>query len=563
MKRQWEKLGECGRPSDAPLGRGRWPLTLSTLSLLLAVGVGACGGGGGSGPRDDGPAADAPAAAPPSAPSPGPGPGPAPAPAPAPGDDPAPIPAGGPPPLPVEGSDGIVRWAAAYSPVDADLTLSIEPFASVPAADDGRAQRLNVMAHAAGQLFVGAELSGRIYRIAAGQPTTLWFDLAAALPAHGRQLDTTENIESGLRSIAFHPAFATNGRFYLSALVKRPADTSGLHYLSDGSGIGVDSLVMEWTADPTTLQVDPNSFREVFRVGLPYYDHPIKQIAFGPDRLLYVAHGDGSESTAASGGGVNRRDALGKILRIDPLATAAGPYSVPADNPFNGQADAVAEIYSLGHRNPHHLAFLPDGSLVVAEPGSANLDEINLIEKGGNHGWSAREGTYVHRGSGGLLGSITPLPDDDAVNGYVYPAIQFGHPGPRGANSTGHALGGGYVVNNGSALDGRYFYCEFATWGDLYFASVAELQATVRKGAPGALTQATMHRARILFDHDGDPATAAVARASMVDVVRDSPAYDGSDRADIRFGQGPDGTLYLMSKRNGMIYRIANSRPPS
>lgn len=522
-------------------------------SLLIAVGVAACGvaacgGGGGGGARDGGPAADAPPAAPPSASAAGPGGGPA--------------PVGGPPPLPVEGSDGIVRWAAAYSPVDADLTLTIEPFASVPAAGDGRAQRLNVMAHAAGQLFVGAELSGRIHRIAAGQPTTLWFDLAAALPAHGRQLDTTENIESGLRSLAFHPDFATNGRFYLSALVKRPADTSGLHYLSDGSGIGVDSLVMEWTADPTALQVDPNSFREVFRVGLPYYDHPIKQIAFGPDRLLYIAHGDGSESTAASGGGVHRHDALGKILRINPLATATGPYSVPGDNPFNGQAGAVAEIYSLGHRNPHHLAFLPDGTLVVAEPGSANLDEINLVEKGGNHGWSAREGTYVHRTSGGLLGSIAPLPDDDAVNGHVYPAVQFGHPGPRGTNSTGHALGGGYVVNNGSVLDGRYFYCEFATWGDVYFATTTELQATVRKGAPGTLTQAIMHRARILFDHDGDPATAAVARASMVEVVKDSPAYDGSGRADIRFGQGPDGTLYLMSKRNGMIYRIANSQPP-
>lgn len=47
----------------------------------------------------------------------------------------------------------------------------------------------------------------------------------------------------------------------------------------------------------------------------------------------------------------------------------------------------------------------------------------------------------------------------------------------------------------------------------------------------------------------------------MVDVVDDSPDYNGSGRADIRFGQGPDGTLYLMSKNNGTIYRIGNSRP--
>lgn len=531
------------------------------LGLALVLGVAACGGSGGERSSNEGGSGSDPPSDPAAGAGPSPGAGPDPGTPAAPGAGPTPGPVGGPPPLPVEGSDGIVRWTAAHSPVDADLTLVIEPFATVPAGDDGRPQRLNVLAHAAGQLYVGAELSGRIYRVAAGQPTTLWFDLAAALSARGRQLDTTENIESGLRSIAFHPGFATNGLFYLSALVKRPADRSGLRYLSDGSRIGVDSVVMEWKADPATMQVDPASFRELFRIGLPYYDHPIKQIAFGPDGLLYIAHGDGSESTAAAGGGVHPGNALGKILRIDPVATASGPYSVPPDNPLVGRADAVAEIYSLGHRNPHHLAFLPDGMPIVAEPGSANLDEINLIEKGGNHGWSAREGTYVHGGTGGLLDSITPLPADDAANGYVYPAVQFGHPGRRGVGSTGHALGGGYVVSNGSTLDGRYFYCEFATWGDLYFAPVGELQATVRKGAPGTLTQATMHRARILHDHDGDPATPARARASMVDVVRDSPAYQGDGRADIRFGQGPDGTLYLFSKRNGTVYRIANSQP--
>jgi len=537
--------------------------------LALAIVLGACGGGGSSSPVGTGAEAGGPGSTPVSTPVPAPSPvaAPAPDPSPAPGTGPVPAPppgpgaAGGPPPLPIEGDDGVVRWAAAYSPIDADLALVVEPFASVPAATNGRPEGLNVLAHGGGHLVVGAELSGRLYRIAAGQPTTLWFDLASALPRHGRRLDTTENLESGLRSIAFHPDFAANGRFYLSALVGRPADTTGLHYLSDGSGIGVDSLVMEWTADPTTMGVDPDSFREVFRVGLPYYDHPLKQIAFGPDRLLYIAHGDGSESTAAAGGGVHRSNALGKILRIDPLATAGAPYSIPSDNPLVGQPGAVAEIFSLGHRNPHHLAFLPDGTLVVAEPGSANLDEINLIEKGGNHGWSAREGTYVHRTSGGLLGSIATLPDDDAGNGYVYPAVQFGHPGPRGSGSTGHALGGGYVVSNGSALDGRYFYCEFATSGELYFATVEALQTTVRKGPPAALTQARMLRARLLFDHDGDPATPAQPRSSMVDVVDDSPTYDGSGRADIRFGQGPDGTLYLMSKRNGLVYRVANSQP--
>ena len=117
------------------------------------------------------------------------------------------------------------------------------------------------------------------------------------------------------------------------------------------------------------------------------------------------------------------------------------------------------------------------------------------------------------------------------------------------------------MVGNNSALNGLYFYCEFATFGDVYFSTTDEIQATVRKGAPKDLTQVQIQRARIQFDNDDNAQTPTVPRSSMTDVVDDSPEYDGSGRADIRFGQGPDGTLYIMSKRNGTVYRITNSMP--
>ncbi|MGB7299176.1 MAG: PQQ-dependent sugar dehydrogenase, partial [Burkholderiaceae bacterium] len=401
-----------------------------------------------------------------------------------------------------------------------------------------------------------------IYAIAENQPSLLWFDLAGALRENGQQLNTADNFHVGLRSIAFHPDFENNGKFYVSAMLDRPVNTNGLTYLSDvAEPIEADGVLIEWEADPETMAVNWNSYREVFRVGMPVYDHTIKQIQFGPDGLLYIAHGDGSVKSATTGGGQRLDDALGKILRVNPLQSGDAPFSIPADNPFVGNPAALPEIYSLGHRNPHHIAFTPSGQLIVADSGRDNLDEINLVEKGGDHGWSAREGTYVHLQGGGLLDGIAILPEDDAANGYVYPAIQFGHTGPRGANFVGQALGGGYVVNNNSPLQGKYFYCEFATLGEVYFADVTEMEGTVRQGAPSDLTQAQIHRAKIMFDHDGNPGTASVSRQSMTDVVNDSPNYDGSGRADIRFGQGPDGTLYIMSKRNGTIYRIANSRP--
>ena len=547
-----------------------------TVVVALSIGLGACGGGGGGADpvavgSDPAPVTTpvpgptpAPSPAPGQTPNPSPEPGPGPSPTPAPPSPPTPPSTGAPPAMPTIAADGAVQWSPIHTPGPADLSLTIEPFASVPDGDDGQPSRLNVMTHVGGQLYVGVERSGRIYRIEEGQAAALWFDLAAALPQHGRRLNANPQTgHSGLRSIAFHPDFASNGRFYATAMLDRPASPNELRYLSGAvSTVEADSVLMEWTVNPASMQVDPGSYRELFRVGLDFYDHPIRQIAFGPDGLLHVAHGDGSDPTAAAGGGQRLADALGKILRINPLANDAEPYSIPPDNPFVGQAGALPEIWSWGHRNPHHLAFLGDGRLVVAEPGHDNVDEINLVERGGNHGWSQREGTYVHLPTGGRVDGIQPLPADDAALGYVYPAVQYGHPGTRGQVAGGRALGGGYVVNNGSALSGRYFYCEFATTGLIFHTGVDELTATVRRGDPGALTQAPIHGTTILFDHDGNPATPAVARSSMVDVVDDSPNHRGGNRADIRFGQGPDGTLYLMSKQNGMVYRIANSRPP-
>ena len=81
--------------------------------------------------------------------------------------------------------------------------------------------------------------------------------------------------------------------------------------------------------------------------------------------------------------------------------------------------------------------------------------------------------------------------------------------------------------------------------------------------APSALTQATVATPRILFDHDADQFTAPLVRTSLTDVFNDSPFYDGSGRADVRFGQGVDGELYISSKRNGQIYLVTNSMPSS
>ncbi|MGI9605803.1 MAG: calcium-binding protein, partial [Acidimicrobiales bacterium] len=78
---------------------------------------------------------------------------------------------------------------------------------------------------------------------------------------------------------------------------------------------------------------------------------------------------------------------------------------------------------------------------------------------------------------------------------------------------------------------------------------------------PSELTQAPTGIVTFLFDDDADPATPPLAKLDMADIVDEAASYDGSGRVDVRFGQGPQGELWIMSKRNGWIYLVTNSLP--
>ena len=74
--------------------------------------------------------------------------------------------------------------------------------------------------------------------------------------------------------------------------------------------------------------------------------------------------------------------------------------SVPADNPFVGQAGSLPEIWSYGHRSPQGLAFHPEtGDLWETEHGPQGGDELNIIERGKNYGWPVI-GRGVNYGAG-------------------------------------------------------------------------------------------------------------------------------------------------------------------
>ncbi len=72
----------------------------------------------------------------------------------------------------------------------------------------------------------------------------------------------------------------------------------------------------------------------------------------------------------------------GKLMRINDDG------SIPSDNPFVGQADALPEIYSYGHRNIQGMAFHPETNQIwTHEHGPKGGDEINIERPAANYGW--------------------------------------------------------------------------------------------------------------------------------------------------------------------------------
>jgi glucose/arabinose dehydrogenase len=172
--------------------------------------------------------------------------------------------------------------------------------------------------------------------------------------------------QGGLLDVALSPNFARDRTIYWSFSEQREG----------GSGTSVARGVL--TEDRRNLE----QVRVIFRA-MPTYNNGLhfgSRLAFGPDGMLYITLGDRFDRPNRPK--VQQLDAhFGKIIRINPDG------SVPADNPFAGRANALPEIWDLGHRNVQSAAFDESGRLWTVEHGAKGGDELNLIEKGKNYGW--------------------------------------------------------------------------------------------------------------------------------------------------------------------------------
>ena len=101
------------------------------------------------------------------------------------------------------------------------------------------------------------------------------------------------------------------------------------------------------------------------------------RIAFDDMGHLYFTVGDRGERP----NGQDLSNHAATVLRLHRDGT------VPADNPFVGERNALSEIWSYGHRNPQGIAIDSRQRVWAIEHGPRGGDEINRILPGRNYGW--------------------------------------------------------------------------------------------------------------------------------------------------------------------------------
>ena len=269
--------------------------------------------------------------------------------------------------------------------------------------------------------------------------------------------------QHGLHALAFHPDYATNGKFYVSYIGE------------DAGGAGTPNItttsIDEYQVSTDPDIADPSTRRRIIRFERGAL-HVGSWIGFSPnDGFLYYTGGDGgccgNDSGPGHTPGIGNAQDLddnlsGKILRIDVNSDAfpVDPdrnYAIPDDNPFV-DLPGDDEIWAYGLRNPFRASFdRVTGDLYIADNGEDTREEISYQSAtsvgGENYGWRLREGSIA-----------TPTPVNSPVGGprpagNVDPLYDYGH---GVASDEGNSVAGGYVYRGPiAALQGTYFFGDF------------------------------------------------------------------------------------------------------
>lgn len=237
-----------------------------------------------------------------------------------------------------------------------------------------------------------------------------------------RNLVGSNDSEQGLLSVAFHPSYATNHRFFVD-YTDRSGDTHVVEYRSNG-----------------TVAL-PGTARQLLFVDQPYANHNGGQLEFGPDGKLYVGMGDGGSGGDPGNRAQNLSIRLGKLLRLNV-----------------DRRGAKWQIAGYGLRNPWRFSWdRATGNLYIGDVGQGNWEEVDVRTPAqqrflNNYGWRVWEGRSRY----------TPGQSVNPRGRLVFPILVYSH-------SLGCSITGGYVYRGKAlpALRGRYIYgdyCEGTIW---------------------------------------------------------------------------------------------------
>ena len=294
----------------------------------------------------------------------------------------------------------------------------------------------------------------------------------------GRVPEVVHAGQGGFADVVLHPQFSSNGWVYLSYAEAGDGNTSG-------AAVARAKLDLE-DNELEDLQV---LWRQVPKVaGNGHYGH---RIAFDADGMLWITSSERQKFDPAQDMASN----LGKIVRL------RDDGSVPEGNPFAGQGDVAAQVWSLGHRNMLGIDFDRDGRLWVHEMGPKGGDELNLIEKGANYGYPIVSNGDHYDGR--------PIPDHDTQPQYRAPVITW----------TPVISPAGFVIYDGDRYPG---------WNG--------------SGLIGGLSSQSL--VRVAFDGTS---------------AREAERFDMGTRIR-EVEQGPDGTIWLLEDggkgAQGRLYRL-------
>ena len=461
------------------------------------------------------------------------------------------------------------------------------------------------------RIFVN-DLNGPLYILdKTTRKTTTYLDLNGLAGKSGifHRLCIDGGLASGFISFEFDPDYVHNGRFYTIHLEDpslaasdlpdnrsfpglKPAGYAPTSAIRTFGTVEREAVLIEWTDTNPANSTFEGTAREIMRLQYTGRIHPMADLVFNPTarqgdpdwRVMYLSTGDGGngEQTSDVRNNPQRLDMLvGKILRIipdlnahtaDSTVSENGRYRIPNDNPFASVAGARKEIWAYGLRNPHRLTWDVDPSergnnhLIGLVVGLRSWETVDLIHKGGNYGYSRREGPQQ------LLAdnTIVAVPSDDTIpvlidatrtHGSVhpaYPVLAYAHTSPGGVD----AIANGFVYRGKliPALRGKFLFGDI-TGGRVWWADMNEM---IRADDNDPKTMAEMHEVKISWNGNVYPRMAPIdeiayhSRGGKAEHLPGAGRVQGG-RSDIRLGMDAAGELYVMSKSDGVIRAITGA----